>query len=1117
MFKSFRITSRSWAAIAVLVVGCAVTQSSGTRVAAQVVCLPNAVACENRNPGAPASEWDIDGAGDPTVQGFATEISVNRGQTVHFKVNTDAAAYQIRIYRLGYYGGLGARQMDTIAPSASLPQVQPACITEVATGLIDCGNWSESASWSVPASATSGIYIARVSRPDTGGASHIPFVVRDDAGHADLLFQTSDTTWQAYNAYGGNSLYHGVAGTQASRAYKVSYNRPITTRGTESSNSLFNAEYPMVRWLEMNGYDVSYISGMDTDRRGAVLLNPGNHRVFMSVGHDEYWSGGQRTNVENARTAGMHLAFFSGNEVFWKTRWEASIDGTSTPYRTLVTYKETHANAVIDPADPPTWTGTWRDARFSPPADGGRPENALSGTAFMAQCCQQQFPSIAVPPAMAALRFWRNTPVAASGGGPLDPRASGDSVSAGGVLGYEFDEDLDNGFRPAGLIPLSSTVATIDEKLQDNGSLYSPGTATHSLTLYRASSGALVFGAGTVQWSWGLDNVHDRLPDSVSDYTNTSIQQATVNLLGDMGVQPGLLQLDLTPAVPSTDVVPPTSTITSPVNGSSLPTGTVVTVAGTASDVGGRVAAVDVSFDHGTTWHRATGRENWTIAWTVPSTGVVSIQSRASDDSGNLETPSSGVSVTSTCPCSIWSMSAVPALADAGDASAIELGVKFRSDVNGSITGIRFFKSAANTGTHVGRLYSSNPTLLAPPTIPNATAIGWQHVTFRSPVNVTADTIYVASYHTDAGHYSANGAYFAATGVDTTPLHALSNVTSLNGVYQYGAGGFPNSSYNATNYWVDVVFTTAVTADTTPPTVTAVTPVANATGVPQSSTVSATFSEAMAASSITGTTIELLTAANTAVSGSVAYDAPTKSATFTPSAPLAQSATYTFVVHGGSGGVTDVAGNPLAANVSTPFSTAAPAACPCTIWNASAAPSIVDAGDTSGVEVGTRFRVDVDGYITALRFYKNALNTGTHVASLWTTGGTRLATATFVNETTTGWQQVSFAAPIAVTANTVYVASYHTDAGHYSATGAYFAGGSVDSAPLHALADGGAGNGVYAYGGGGFPSSSYNATNYWVDVVFATSVAAPDTTPPTVTSANPSAGAVAPRTTLVTA
>ena len=169
----------------------------------------------------------------------------------------------------------------------------------------------------------SGIYFARLVRTDgTSGASHVFFVVRNDASHSNLLFQTSDTTWQAYNTYGGNSLY---VGSPAGRAYKVSYNRPFTTRGTGAEDFVFNAEYPMVRFLEANGYDVSYISGVDTDRRGGLLLN---HKTFLSVGHDEYWSGQQRTNVEAARDAGVNLAFFSGNEVFWKTRWENSIDAS---------------------------------------------------------------------------------------------------------------------------------------------------------------------------------------------------------------------------------------------------------------------------------------------------------------------------------------------------------------------------------------------------------------------------------------------------------------------------------------------------------------------------------------------------------------------------------------------------------------------------------------------------------------------------------------------------------------------------------------------------------------------------------------------------------------------
>jgi hypothetical protein len=135
-------------------------------------------------------------------------MSVNIGQTVTFKVKTTAAAYRIDIYRLGYYQGLGARKVAAnLLPSAPLPQAQPNCATFAATGLIDCGNWAVSASWPVPATAVSGVYLARLVRTDNGGASVIPFVVRDDAAKSDVLFQTSVTTWQAYITYGGNSLY----------------------------------------------------------------------------------------------------------------------------------------------------------------------------------------------------------------------------------------------------------------------------------------------------------------------------------------------------------------------------------------------------------------------------------------------------------------------------------------------------------------------------------------------------------------------------------------------------------------------------------------------------------------------------------------------------------------------------------------------------------------------------------------------------------------------------------------------------------------------------------------------------------------------------------------------
>ena len=303
---------------------------------------PNEIVAENCKPGTPFSVWNIPGAGDSSIQGYATDISVDQSQTVNFKVSTASSDYRLDIYRMGYYGGDGARKVATVQPSVALPQGQPDCATDSSTGLVQCASWAVSASWTVPGDAVSGIYFAHLVREDgPSGESHIFFVVRDDDGRSDLLFQTSDTTWQAYNAFGGSSLYTNGPGSSplGSYAYKVSYDRPFTTRDNAPEDWVFNAEYPMVRWLERNGYDVSYFSGVDSDRLGAELRE---HRAFLSVGHDEYWSATQRANVTAARDAGVNLAFFSGNEVFWKTRWENN-------HRTLVAYKETHANAQDRP------------------------------------------------------------------------------------------------------------------------------------------------------------------------------------------------------------------------------------------------------------------------------------------------------------------------------------------------------------------------------------------------------------------------------------------------------------------------------------------------------------------------------------------------------------------------------------------------------------------------------------------------------------------------------------------------------------------------------------------------------------------------------------------------
>src|ERR1700738_3130302 len=166
-------------------------------------------------------------------------------------------------------------------------------------------------------------------------------------------------------------------------------------------------------------------------------------------------------------------------------------------------------------------------------------------------------------------------------------------------------------------------------------------------------------------------------------------------------------------------------------------------------------------------------------------------------------------------------------------------------------------------------------------------------------------------------------------------------------------------------------------------------------------------------------------------------------------------------------------------------------ACPCTIWPSTATPAIVDAGPDAPIEVGVTFKADTNGYLTGIRFYKSALNTGTHTAHLWNSAGALLASATFALESSSGWQQVNFSRPVAITANAVYVASYHTTIGHYSVSPYYFATSGVNRAPLHAVANiSGSPDGPYTYGSrSAFPRSTYHSSSYWVDVVFTTASA----------------------------
>jgi hypothetical protein len=860
----------------------------------------NPIVIENGLTGNPKSEWDISGAGDLSIQGFATDISVNKGETVHFKVSvTDAAMYAITIYRMGYYQGNGARAIASLGNFTGVAQPNP--ITD-ASGLIDCGNWSESATWAVPSNAVSGIYFAKLTKAGNSGSSHIFFVVRDDSRNPDILFKTSDATWQAYNIYGGKSLYTGTGG----KASKVSYNRPFLTRnggggGGASEDWAFNAEYPMVKWLERNGYDVSYTTDVDMDR--GISVTP---KAMLSVGHDEYWSAAERNRFETARNNGVHLAFFSGNEVYWKTRWENSIDGSNTNYRTLVCYKEgtMGENVCGNKCDPLAniWTGLWRDGCSFTSADGCNPENALTGQISWVGTSG----AILVPDTYKNLRFWRNTSVASLGSGQT-------ATLSNNTLGYEWDAASNNGKYPSGRIKLSST--TLGE--------------IHNLSLYRHSSGAWVFGAGTVQWSWGLDSDHDR---GVST-EDPRMQQATINLFADMGVNPASVQSGFTVNSP-TDNTLPTSIISTPSNASSLPINVALNVTGTASDVTGVVAGVEVSFDGGTTWQVATGTTNWSYSWTPTTLGATTIKCRAFDDNGNMEAagiaPSANaINVTVTnppivCPCNIFQTPTNPP-ASVRDNQALEVGTKFRSSTNGYITGIRFYKATGDNGTHIGHLWSNTGTSLASITFSGESASGWQQASLSAPVAINANTTYIVSYHSSANYYSYTNNYFTTT-ITNGYLSALADgEEGANGLYVYTTSpAFPTQTYQKSNYWVDIIFETTVPPDVTPPTVSSVAPISGALGINLNAVVRATFSESIDPITIETATFELSNASNQIVPATVSYNVGTRTATLTPSSPLSYSTLYTAILRGGltNPRIRDIAGNALAADYTWSFNTA---------------------------------------------------------------------------------------------------------------------------------------------------------------------------------------------------
>ncbi len=422
---------------------------------------------------------------------------------------------------------------------------------------------------------------------------------------------------------------------------------------------------------------------------------------------------------------------------------------------------------------------------------------------------------------------------------------------------------------------------------------YSAGTNTATFTPSAPLANATVY---TVDVSGATDAAGNTMTPSATTFTTTAVADTTPPSVSAVAPADG--------AVDGAITDPVAVTFSEPV------VDTSVSIAVTPA--GGSAVAGTTSYSAGTntaTFTPSAPLANATV-YTVDVSG-------ATDAAGNTMTPSATTFTTiaaGVCPCNIFGV-AVPPVESSPD-GAVEVGVKFQASQDGTIDGIRFYKGAGNTGTHVGNLWTSTGTLLGSVTFTGETATGWQEAAFASPVSVTAGTTYVASYHAPNGGYAIGSGEFASP-VTNGPLTALASAPSGgNGLYLYGSGGFPTNSFNSSNYYVDVTFTDgAPPVDTTPPSVSAVVPADGATDVAITDPVAVTFSESVVDTSVS---IAVTPAGGSAIAGSTSYDAGSNTATFTPSGPLTNSVVYTVDVSG----ATDAAGNTMTPSA-TSFTTTA--------------------------------------------------------------------------------------------------------------------------------------------------------------------------------------------------
>ncbi len=543
-----------------------------------------AIQTENALPGTPG--WRLPDAPYPSsaesyaglvtsIDGYTIEQSVAPGGTVelHVAVATPDLHYRIKVYRLGWYGGTGARGKACVPVNCTGDRagvVQPATppVMDPVTGEVEA-DWPVTDTIPIGSDWVSGYYVAMLELtdgPDAGTARWVPFIVRAPGSHSATMVQVPVTTWLAYNGWGGKSVYDNKSANGV-HATKVSFARPYWA----AEYHLFDYEYPLVRYLEREGFDLSYATDIDVHRSPSQLRN---HNLIMVAAHDEYWTKEMRDGFDAARDAGVNLANMGANNGYWLVRMENG-------ERTMVSYKTT-----ADPSSDATRT-TVRFRDLATP----RPECSLWGVQYD------------YSDAFDGVR--RDYGVVNESLG--HPWFAGTGLVAGAtvpnVVGYEWD-----------LLTAGCPTPPLTRLFHwDDGP---GGKPDADAVMYTAPSGARVFSTGSIQYSWGLDGSRNGWTSSDDARLRAFTRNMIVDLSGGAAPPP-----------------PPNSAPVAAFTFAPLApqVGATVTLTDTSSDSDGTIAARAWDLDNDGAFDDATGA---VATRSFPTAATHTVRLRVTDDDG---------------------------------------------------------------------------------------------------------------------------------------------------------------------------------------------------------------------------------------------------------------------------------------------------------------------------------------------------------------------------------------------------------------------------------------------------------------------------------------------------